>query len=533
MLVLLICDTLFAYIRRFFVIRLSERVDIRLHTYVFDKLLNFPIDFFERTRAGLITQRVFLLSTIREFLEGVVFGTVLNSAMLLFFLPVMFVLEPFTTCAMVAVCALMGLLAWRMAPTLRRKAEAARSSAAIRGTFLLQTIYGIRTIKSLVLEPRRIHQWDLLSKEVEKTRIDFNRFDNLMSSIMKPLEALAVNGGLALAVYFSMASDDPTYAGALYFFVILARQTITPVGRLVQSAGAWEEARAQIAATGWLVNRAEEEGRAGDRVHLPIDGQIEFANVTFRYTGTRSPALQDVSFQIKPGTTLGLVGRSGSGKSTITRLLQALHSDYEGEIRIDGVDLRKYDVDHLRRSQGVVLQENFLFTGSIKQNIMASRTEASYDEVVHAARLAGADEFIDRLPRGYETHIYEGSPNLSGGQRQRIAIARALITDPRILIFDEATSALDPESEAVITTNLARMAHGRTVIIVSHRLSSLVNSDAIVVLEHGRFQDIGRHEELLRRCEIYRHLWNEQNRYVTAPSRPGKPPPLRSPQHAS
>ena len=176
--------------------------------------------------------------------------------------------------------------------------------------------------------------------------------------------------------------------------------------------------------------------------------------------------------------------------------------------------MREYDVDHLRRSLGVVLQENFLFSGTIRENIAAAKTDASFDEVVRAARLAGAEEFIERLPRGYETYIYEGSPNLSGGQRQRLAIARALISDPRILILDEATSALDAESEAIVNANIARIAHGRTMIIISHRLSSLVPADAILVLERGAVYDIGRHDELLERCDIYSGLWHQQTQRI-------------------
>jgi len=201
--------------------------------------------------------------------------------------------------------------------------------------------------------------------------------------------------------------------------------------------------------------------------------------------------------------------------------LQRLHADYEGLIKIDGVDVREYDVTHLRRSLGVVLQENFLFSGTIRDNIIAAKPHATFEEVVRAARLAGAEEFIDRLPRGYETYIYEGSPNLSGGQRQRLAIARALILDPRILILDEATSALDPDSEAIVNENIRRIAAGRTVIVISHRLSSLVNSDAILVLERGKVLAVGRHAELLETCEIYSGLWHQQNRHLAAAAAPG------------
>jgi len=211
---------------------------------------------------------------------------------------------------------------------------------------------------------------------------------------------------------------------------------------------------------------------------------------------------------------LGVVGRSGSGKSTLTRLLQGINRDYSGFLRIDGADLRAINLRHLRRSLGVVLQDNFLFRGSIRDNIIAGRPGLTLDDAVRAARLAGAEEFIERMPNGYETLIEEGSPNLSGGQRQRLAIARALITDPRILILDEATSALDPESEALLNANLLRIARDRTMVIISHRLSSLVDCQQILVLDKGRAVDIGRHGALLERCLTYRQLWGQQNRHV-------------------
>jgi len=206
------------------------------------------------------------------------------------------------------------------------------------------------------------------------------------------------------------------------------------------------------------------------------------------------------------------MGRSGSGKTTVTRLLQGISVGYEGMIKIDGMDLREIDLMHLRSNIGVVPQENFLFSGTIRENIAMARPDAGFAEIVRAAQMAGAEEFIERLPRGYETMLEEGAANLSGGQRQRLAIARALLIDPPVLILDEATSALDAESEAIINANLQRMARGRTIIIISHRLSMLVPAHAILVLERGKTYDIGTHDELLHRCDIYKHLWHVQNR---------------------
>jgi ATP-binding cassette subfamily B protein len=295
---------------------------------------------------------------------------------------------------------------------------------------------------------------------------------------------------------------------------MLTQRVAQPLVQLSQLITQYDEVRLAIAIIGRLVNREPEEGRTQAGIRTPINGHIEFADVRFRYAGTTSPALDRVSFTVPQGAIFGIMGRSGSGKTTVTRLLQLLHSNYEGLIKIDGVDLRQYDVDHLRSSLGVVMQENFLFSGTIRETIAAARPDASFEEIVAAARLAGAEEFIEKLPRGYETYIYEGSPNLSGGQRQRLAIARALITDPRILILDEATSALDAESEAIVNTNLFRIAKGRTVIIISHRLSMLVPAHQILVLERGTVYDIGSHAELLERCDIYSNLWYQQHQHL-------------------
>ena len=269
-----------------------------------------------------------------------------------------------------------------------------------------------------------------------------------------------------------------------------------------------------IAEAASVLNRPLETDAASGGLRPKFAGAISFEDVTFTYGGTKVPALDRISFAIPSGTMLGIVGRSGSGKSTITRLLQGINRDYSGFLKIDGADLREINLRHLRQSFGVVLQDNFLFRGSIRDNLISGRPGLTLEDAVRAARLAGAEEFIERMPNGYETFIQEGSPNLSGGQRQRLAIARALITDPRILILDEATSALDPESEALVNANLLRIARGRTMVIVSHRLSSLTECDQILVLEKGEAVDIAPHRTLLERCALYRQLWAQQNRHL-------------------
>ncbi|MBV9637379.1 MAG: peptidase domain-containing ABC transporter [Methylobacteriaceae bacterium] len=517
MIVLVFFETAFAALRRYLILFLTTRVDVKLSTYMFDKVLDLPIDFFERTSVGAVTHDMNEIWRIRNFLTGQLFGTVLDSFVLFVFFPVMFFFSPVLTAIVLACCVLIFLWIVVMLPPYRRRSSAVVSAETRRGTFLVQTIHGIRTVKSLALDARHRHEWDVHVARIAKLRFAEGMMANLIQTVVTPFERFLVSGTFALGVYFAMTTNDPVYIGALFAFLLLSQRVAAPLVQMAQLIHQYDEARLAVGLVADLVNQPPEEGRTAHGVRAPIRGHVEFSNVRFKYKGSSTPALAAVTFEVPQGTMLGIMGRSGSGKTTITRLLQRLHSNYQGLIKIDGIDVREYDVDHLRSSLGVVLQENFLFSGTIRENITAAKSDATFEEVVLAARMAGAEEFIDKLPRGYETYVYEGSPNLSGGQRQRLAIARALIVDPRILILDEATSALDAESEAIINANLQRIGQGRTLIVISHRLSSLVPADAILVLERGEVHDIGRHQELLERCDIYSGLWYQQNRHVAAP----------------
>jgi ATP-binding cassette, subfamily B, bacterial HlyB/CyaB len=509
-------EAAFYYLRQLLIHFLTTKVDVKLSTYVFEKVLNLPIDFFERTPIGIISRDIQEIFKIRTFLVGQLFGTILDSTILLFFLPVMFFFSPLMTFVVLAFVGLIVVWLLITLPTYRKKSEAVQSAQGAQGSFLIQNLHGIRTIKSLALDTRQRQKWDVLVARTAKARLAEGMFGNIVATVVRPLNTFAVSGSYALGVYLAMSTNDPVYIGALFAFIMLSQRVSAPLTQMAQLVNQYDEARIAVAMVANLVNQPPEEGRSGHGVRVPLKGKVEFSKVVFKYKGAVRPALDGVSFEVPIGGTLGVMGKSGSGKTTITRLLQRLHSDYEGLIKIDGIDVREYDIDHLRRSIGVVLQDNFLFSGTIRENITAAKPDATFDDVVLAARLAGAEEFIDKLPRGYETYINEGSPNLSGGQRQRLAIARALIVDPSILILDEATSALDAESEAIVNANIARIAHGRTMIVISHRLSSLMKADAILVLDQGRINDVGRHEELLGRNDIYGALWHQQNSHLTA-----------------
>ncbi len=246
------------------------------------------------------------------------------------------------------------------------------------------------------------------------------------------------------------------------------------------------------------------------RVRQPLKGKITFENVSFRYRPELPLVIKDFNLEMPAGGTLGIVGRSGSGKTTLTKLLQGLYPPFSGLVKIDGVDIREYEKSHLRTRIGVVLQENYFFSGTVRENISLTKPSATSEEIIYASSLAGAHEFVEKLPQGYDTFLEENASNLSGGQKQRLAIARALLTNPSILIFDEATSSLDPESEAVIQKNLAAITRGRTVIVVSHRLSMVVGAQRILVLDEGQRVAFGTHNELVNTPGIYRQFWQQQ-----------------------
>ncbi len=516
-------ETVFSILRRLMLLRITTRVDVKLTTDMFARVLMLPVEYFERTPAGMTTYKMAQIGRIRAFLVGQLFGTVLDSGILLFFVPVMFFFSPVLTAVVLAIATLICLIIILMLPQYRRYTGAVEAIESERGAFLGQTIHGIRTVKSLSLESRQTREWDSLTARVARAKFAEGNYAALLQALVMPLERLMISGSFALGVYLALTTADPTVTSSLFVFLLLSQRLAAPLIQASQLVQQFDEARAAVGIVGSLVNQPLEEGRSGDGVRNPIRGHVEFSKVLFTYKGALKPALKEVSFEIPQGTTLGVMGRSGSGKTTITRLVQRLNTDYSGLLKIDGVDVRQYDLTHLRSSLGVVLQENFLFSGTIRSNITIAKPDATFDEMVHAARLAGAEEFIEKLPGGYETQIYEGSPNLSGGQRQRLAIARALITDPKILILDEATSALDAESEAIVNANIDRIAQGRTIITISHRLASLVKADAILVMEQGEVNDIGKHHELLERNEIYAHLWYTQNPHTAAPAAGPRP----------
>jgi subfamily B ATP-binding cassette protein HlyB/CyaB len=299
---------------------------------------------------------------------------------------------------------------------------------------------------------------------------------------------------------------------------MIASQVVQPILRLSQLWQDFQQVQVSVARLGDILNAPPEPVPQNLLTLPPPRGAIEFRNVTMRYRPDAADALRKVSLSIEPGEVIGVVGPSGSGKSTLTKLIQRLYSPQFGQVMLDGVDIAQLDPGWLRRQIGIVLQENLLFNRTIHENIALGDPAMPRVMVMQAARLAGADEFIAQLPQGYDTMIEERGANLSGGQRQRIAIARALVTNPRVLILDEATSALDYESERIIQDNMRSIVRGRTVIIIAHRLAAVRPCSRIVGMLRGEIVEVGGHEELLRREDgLYARLWALQSDHVRAP----------------
>jgi ATP-binding cassette, subfamily B, bacterial HlyB/CyaB len=508
----LVFDSTFGFLRQTLTLAASNKIDMRLTRRVFGHLLSLPIDFFETTSAGVVTRHMQQLEKIRNFLTGRLFFTGLDLIALVVFIPILFSYSFKLTLIVLLFAGLIGGIVLAMVPTFQRRLNALYAAEGQRQGMLVETIHGMRTVKALAIEPSQRRVWDQRSAEaitmhfrVGQISIAGNSLTDFLGKLL-PVTLIIVG---AADVFTSTLS-----VGALIAFQMLSGRVTQPLISIVGLVNEYQETALSVRMLGEVMNRAP-EGRPGANGLRPVlQGEIKFDNVVFRYPGSQNMALNKASFTIEQGQVVGIVGRSGSGKTTLTKLIQGLYPLQEGLVRFDGIDAREIELPHLRRQIGVVLQENFLFRGTVRENLCVTKPDATFDELVAAAQAAGADEFIERLPQGYDTMLEENATNLSGGQKQRLSIARTLVARPRILILDEAASALDPESEAIFINNLSRIAVGRTVVMISHRLSTLVNADKIMVMQQGSLVDAGRHEELLTRSETYQHLWNQQTSHL-------------------
>jgi len=506
-------EVAFGWVRTRLYSETCQKIDVELGAKLFRHMLSLPLAYFEARRVGDIAMRVRQLETVREFLTNASMSVLIDPIFVIVFLVAMWVYSPILFLITMITLPAYVLVAALLTRPLRVRIDEKFERGAANNALLIESVGGIQTVKASAVEPQWQDRWE---RQLAGYSAAGQQVINLGNSGSQAIQLIS-KLNLAAILYFGAKAviDGDMTVGGLVAFNMFAQRVSGPVIRMAQLWQEFQQVRIAIERLGDVLNQPAEPG-AGSRTALPsVKGHVRFEDVRFRYGHDGPWTLEDISIDLPPGSTLGIVGSSGSGKSTLTKLLQRLYTPAAGRILIDGVDIGQIDPAWLRRQIGVVLQENLLFNRSIRENIALSHPAMPLEQVMAAAELAGAHEFIVAMPKGYDTIIEERGVNLSGGQRQRLAIARALVTQPRILILDEATSALDAESEAIIQRNLKAMAQGRTVLIIAHRLSAIRQCRRIITLEKGRIIETGSHEELLKSGGRYADLYRQQMGVVT------------------
>jgi len=487
----------------------TSKIDVILSCRLFKHLFALPLRYFESRRVGDTIARVRELENIRRFLTGVPMNTLLDALFIIVYIIIMYFYSVTLTNITLLSIPVLALVTWIITPILKERLDEKFKAGADQQSYLVEAVNGVQTIKSFAIEPSVQQKWEGLLADYTTANFRTTMLGSTAGAvaqfIQKVFDIVILYFGAKLVI------DGKMTVGQMVAFRMLSGRVSQPVMRLVQMWQDFQQTSMSIRRLGDIFNSKPEPNTEGSKTKLPgLNGNIVFDKVSFRYRPDASEVIKNMSFRIPANKVIGVVGRSGSGKSTISKLIQRLYIPESGRIMIDGMDLSLADPAWLRRQIGIVLQESFLFNASIRDNIALQNPAASMEEIMNAAKIAGAHDFIVELPEGYDTMVGERGTGLSGGQKQRIAIARALLTNPRILIFDEATSALDYESESMIQRNLKKICENRTVIIIAHRLSTLKDADAIMVVEKGSIAEYGSIPSLMDKKGLYYHLLLQQ-----------------------
>ena len=522
--VVVIFESILNALRAYVFSHTTSRIDVELGARLFRHLVQLPLAYFQARRVGDSVARVRELENIRSFLTGNALTVVLDVFFSVVFIAVMlFYSVPLTLIVLVSLPLYFGL-SLAVVPILRRRLDVKFARGAENQAMLVETVTGIQTVKATALEPAFGKRWD--NQLAAYVSASF-KTQNLASVAHEGINLIGKLVNAATLWYGAhLVMNNELTVGQFVAFNMFAQRVAQPIMRMAQLWTDFQQTGISVARLGDILNTRTEVAPSSAAQLPPVKGRITLDQVTFRYRPEAPPVLHSISLDVLPGEVIGIVGRSGSGKSTLTKLVQRLYSPEAGRILVDGMDISLIDAAQLRRQVGVVLQENLLFNRSVRENIAIADPAAPLEAVMQVAQLAGAHEFISELPEGYDTVVGEQGSTLSGGQRQRIAIARALFTNPRILIFDEATSALDYESEAIIQKNMQFIAKGRTVLIIAHRLSAVRHASRIVVMDKGRIVEMGPHEALVKQPQgLYAHLWRMQDGGQSSDQRVGDAAP--------
>lgn len=494
--------------RNYIFIHTTNKIDAKLGAKLFKHLFQLYYTYFETRQVGNIAARVRELDRIREFITDKSVSVLIDAFFSLVFLAIMFVYSPKLTFISLVFLAIIAIIYVTITPELRERLEEKFQMGAHSNSYLVESITGVQTVKSLAIEGSMFKKWEDKLGKYLKSSFNLAIIGNFTGSICGFLQK-----GMTIAILYvgvMLVIDNKLTIGQLIAFQMFSGQFSAPMLRLV---GLWNEFQQTLLAVdriGDILNSPIELQSKSAITLSHVNGDIKVEHLSFKYNVEAPYVLNDINLDIKAGQKIGFVGRSGSGKSTIAKLIQRLYYATQGTIYIDGIDIRNINPVWLRTNIGIVLQENYLFSGTIKDNISLPRPNVPMEGIIQAAKIAGAHEFISKLPKGYDTEVGERGSSLSGGQKQRIAIARALISNPKILIFDEATSALDYESEKIIKDNMAMISKGRTTIVIAHRLSTIKDCDLIVCFDNGQIVEIGTHEDLLQKDSYYKKLYLAQ-----------------------
>lgn len=500
-----IFDVILNGLRTYLFSHTTNRVDVVLGARLFDHLMRLPLAYFLARQVGTTVARVRELDTIRNFITGSALTLVIDIGFTFIFFAVLYYYSPLLTAVVAGAIPFYVVLSIVITPILRRRLDEKFKRGAENQAFLVEAITGVETLKSMAVEPQMQRKWEDQLAGLVNASFKADNLGNIAGQISQFINKIVT----ALILWFGATAviNGELSVGQLIAFNMIAGRVSGPILRLVQLWQDFQQAGISLKRLGDILNTPTEPGHNPNRTSLPdMKGDIQFEHVSFRYQPDRPEVLQQINLSVKPGELIGIVGKSGSGKSTLTKLIQRLYVPESGRILIDGVDLSQIDPAWLRRQVGVVLQENFLFNRSVRDNISLSDPGAPIEQIITASKLAGAHEFILEMAEGYDSLVGEQGRTLSGGQRQRIAIARALMTNPKILIFDEATSALDYESERIIQDNMQAICQERTVFVIAHRLSTVRNANRIVVIDKGHIVEQGSHEALIASQGYYAHL---------------------------
>ncbi|WP_137671424.1 peptidase domain-containing ABC transporter [Agarivorans sp. Toyoura001] len=495
-------------LRDYLFIHTTNRVDINLGLKLFEHLLRLPMSFFKSRQVGVIVTRVKELDSIRNLLTGGALTLLVDISFVFLFILILFYLS--SSLAMIVLCLIpiYPLLAWCTAKPLKHRIEKQFEYGAVNTAFLTESIHGSETAKSLAIEPIFQRKWELQTKKLVEANFSMQKLQSCVSQFVNFFQRLS--SVLIIWIGSTMVMNLEMTIGQLIAFNMIATHVNQPMAKLVELWHQFVQTKVSVEKLSDVLNIPSELEGQHFFPESKVIKKIEFRDIKFRYTPKSPLVLNNVNLSISHGESVGIVGPSGSGKSTFTRLIQKLYPAEKGLILLDGHLINNVSSTYIRKQIGVVLQENYLFSLSVRENIAIKHPSVEFEQVVKVAKLAGAHEFIVKLSNGYDTIIAEGGSSLSGGQKQRIAIARALVGEPSILIFDEATSALDDETQQIVQKNMAKICEHKTVITVAHRLSTVKYCDRILYMENGYISEQGTHAELLALNGAYSNLWKMQ-----------------------